>query len=155
MQAEILAKDKVSLHMYFRKTMLLCFSSKQESGMFSATSHDYNAQSVHWHDITRIKILIMIEYISIFFDPFLNKETVNIQIICCISFHLYTSSSSKTCTVCCCQGLTLRCVVMCLNWAGIGLILLTSRPRLNIKAIFPRYGDPHVIDKKVRRLSYP
>ena len=154
MQAEIQAKDKDSLHMYFRKTMLLCFSSKQESGLFSATSHDYNAQSVHWHDITRTKILIMIEYISLLFDPFLYRETVNIKIICCISFHLYTSSYYKTCTVCCCQGSTLRCVVMCLNWAGIGLMLLTSRSCLNIKTIFPRYGDPHVIDKKVTRLSY-
>ena len=63
---------------------------------------------------------------TITFCPFLYWEIINIQIICCISFHLYALSSTRIYTVCYCQGWTLRCLVMCLNWAGIGLVLLTS-----------------------------
>ena len=38
--------------------------------------------------------------------------------------------------------------------AGTKLILSGSRPRLNIKTVFPWYGDSHVKDKTVSRPSY-
>ena len=39
-------------------------------------------------------------------------------------------------------------------WSLLSVTLITPGPRLNIKTIFPRYGDSHVKDKTVARLSY-
>ena len=64
--------------------------------------------------------------------------------------HEKVQSEYQTCFVCCCCECCLSCLkfgILASEWGQAG-------PRLNIKTVFPTFGDSHVKDKTVAKPSY-